>query len=199
LEEFDSGDGARRALEQNPQVIMVSEDMPTVDGVGLVETLREVTTSPILVVGEGNHTSQAQALLDGADMYLSRPVNPREMLARVRALLRRTRDGSVAAGTNSELCMAAADLELIFGRLTHTEAKLFRYLLDRVDHLVTREDLLSRIWGDDGKDTSLRFYIWQLRRKLTEFSATASIEVLNFNGMGYLLKLSPLTQGPGED
>ncbi|HLF04870.1 MAG TPA: response regulator transcription factor [Dehalococcoidia bacterium] len=200
LEEFDSGNGARRALEQAPQVIMVAEDMPPVDGVGLLEMLREVTASPIVVVGKGEHTSRAQALLDGADMYLSRPVSPREMLARVRALLRRTGDaGTMTAGLNSEICMATSDLEMIFGRLTHTEAKLFRYMLDRVDHLVTREELLTRIWGSDAKDTSLRFYVWQLRRKLAEFSATIPIQVLNFNGMGYLLKLGPLTQGPGED
>lgn len=200
LEEFDSGNGARRALEQAPQVIMVAEDMPLVDGVGLVEVLRGVTTSPIVVVGAGDHTSQAQALLAGADMYLSWPVSLREMLARIRALLRRAWNGNnLWASPGADIGMAAADLELIFGRLTQTEAKLFRYMLDRVDRLVTREELLNRIWGHSAKDTSLRFYVWQLRRKLAELSVTTSIQVLNFNGMGYLLKLNPVTPNPAED
>jgi two-component system KDP operon response regulator KdpE len=193
LEENDSGHSARRVLEQTPQVIMVGEDMPPVGGVSLVEVLREVTSSPIVVVGEGGHTSPAQALLNGADMYISRPVGLREMLARVRALLRRAgySDNGMACA-KAYIPTDAGDLEPLMETLTHTEAKLFRYLLNRAEHLVTREELLSRIWGEAGKDTSLRFYIWQLRRKLSAYSnAACTVDVLNFNGMGYLLKVTP--------
>ena len=49
-----------------------------------------------------------------------------------------------------------------------------------------RQEVLNGVWGDEGKDTSLRFYIWQLRKKLAE---AASIEILNLKGMGYLLKV----------
>lgn len=198
LEEFESCHSARRVLEQTPQVIMVGEDMPLVSGVSLVLALREVTTCPIVVVGKGGHTSHAQALLDGADMYISRPVGLREMLARVRALLRRTGyGGNLAACATAYIPMEARDFEPLMESLTRTEAKLFRYLLNRAGHLVTREELLRHIWGDAGKDTSLRFYIWQLRRKLSAHSnAACTVEVLNFNGMGYLIKDNPIKINP---
>lgn len=98
----------------------------------------------------------------------------------------------------------AQGLELIFHRLTHTEAKLLRRLLDRLDHLSAREELLSRIWGDRGKDTSSRCCIWQLRRKLSEFSSArpspkCCIEILNLNGMGYLLKITLPAQGATDE
>ena len=90
----DSSDGVARVMQFNPSLIVMAEEMPPVDGVELLPLLRRLTASPIIVVGAGGETAVVKALLQGADMYISRPINYRELLSRVRALLRMSNRGN---------------------------------------------------------------------------------------------------------
>ena len=89
--ESSSGGGIAQVLEVNPDVILMSEEMPPLDGVVMLSLLRRMTMAPIIVVGSTGESAAVEALLQGADMYVAEPVRPRELVARVRALVRRHR------------------------------------------------------------------------------------------------------------
>ena len=89
IEALDSGEGVRHTLDFFPRVIIVGEEMPPVNGVDLLPLLRRLTGSPIIVLGSGGEMAMVRALFQGADVYLTRSVNVRELIARIHALLRR--------------------------------------------------------------------------------------------------------------
>jgi DNA-binding response OmpR family regulator len=89
IEAVESGEGVRHILDDSPRIIIVGEEMPPIDGVELLPLLRRLTGSPIIVLGSGGEMALVRALFQGADFYLTRPVNLSELLARIRALLRR--------------------------------------------------------------------------------------------------------------
>jgi two-component system response regulator TctD len=196
VEETESNTAVGRVLSDSHYLIVLSDTMPPVDNMDLLTTLRGLTDSPILVRGSGNESAMVQALLQGADAYLVRPVSPQILVARIRALLRRfgaNNDSHVEEGLLNTT-FEGVQLGQIWSQLSQTEARLLRFLLERSERLVGREELLNGVWGDEGKDSSLRFYIWQLRKKLAE---AASIEILNLKGMGYLLKVYPKSGNQG--
>ena len=88
--EVDSGGGVARIMQRAPGVVLMAEEMPSLDGVELLPLARRLTSSPIIVVGDGGDTAVVKALLQGADMYLRKPVNYLELLSRIRALARRS-------------------------------------------------------------------------------------------------------------
>ena len=90
----DSSDGVAEVMKCSPSLIIMSEEMPPLEGVELLPLLRRLTASPIIVVGAGGETAIVKALLQGADMYISRPINYRELLSRIRALLRTSSQGN---------------------------------------------------------------------------------------------------------
>jgi DNA-binding response OmpR family regulator len=98
-EALESGEGVKATLDGSPYVIVVGEEMPPINGVELLPVLRRLTDAPIIVLGAGGEMAMVQALLQGADVYLVRPVNLREFMARVRALMRRY---GAARGTSGE-------------------------------------------------------------------------------------------------
>ncbi len=91
--ESSSGGGIAQVLEVDPDVILLSEDMPPLDGVVMLSLLRRMTMAPIIVVGSKGASVAVEAVLQGADMYVAEPVRQRELVARVRALVRRHRAG----------------------------------------------------------------------------------------------------------
>ena len=91
--ESSSGGGVAQVLDVDPDVILMSQEMPPLDGVVMLSLLRRMTTAPIVVVGSKDDSVAVEALLQGADMYVAEPVRQREMVARVRALVRRHRAG----------------------------------------------------------------------------------------------------------
>ena len=91
--ESSSGGGISQVLEVDPDVILMSEEMPPLDGVLMLSLLRRMTMAPIIVVGSKGESAAVDALLQGADMYVAEPVRQRELVARVRALVRRHRAG----------------------------------------------------------------------------------------------------------
>ncbi len=91
--ESSSGGGVAQLLEVDPDVILMSQDMPPLAGVPMLSLLRRMTTAPIIVVGSRGESVAVEALLQGADMYVAEPVRQRELVARVRALIRRHRAG----------------------------------------------------------------------------------------------------------
>jgi DNA-binding response OmpR family regulator len=89
IEALESGEGVKNTLDISPRIIIVGEEMPPINGVELLPVLRRLTESPVITMGSGGEMAMVRALFQGADFYLTRPVNVRELIARIRALLRR--------------------------------------------------------------------------------------------------------------
>jgi DNA-binding response OmpR family regulator len=102
-----SGEGVQSTLDHSPSIIIVGEEMPPLNGLDLLPFLRRLTQSPIIVIGSGGETALVQALLQGADVYLTRPINVREFIARVHSLLRR--HGHFRGGIGESLLPCSAD------------------------------------------------------------------------------------------
>ena len=185
-EEVDSSGGITRVMQGSPDIIIMAEDMPSLDGVELLPLMRRLTRAPIIVLGFGGETAVVKALMDGADMYLKKPLNYRELVSRVRAMFRRTDQEF----ESSSLEISLEDIvSQEFGvLLTNTESKLLRCLAERSGKVVGHQELMMRVWGEPVSSGRLRFYIHSLRRKLGE---AVSISLHTQKGMGYRLLRSP--------
>jgi two-component system KDP operon response regulator KdpE len=193
-----AGDG-REALDlaatQHPDLVMLDLGMPHLDGVEVIAGLRGWSTVPILVVsGRTDAADKVEALDAGADDYVTKPFSMDELLARIRAQTRRLPSGTddeqpVVAFGDVQVDLAAKTVVRRAGesvRLTPTEWKILELLLHSPDKLITRETILTEVWGPfHAKDTGyLRLYFAQLRKKLEPVPA-APRHLVTVLGMGY--------------
>jgi DNA-binding response OmpR family regulator len=145
---------------QNPNVIVLDVMMPKLDGREVLRQLRHAGnwTPVILLTQVGNSTERAMALEEGADDYLNKPFDPHELVARIRALLRRSRPGQPPLAVAQRLSCANLTLDRTARRawldaqellLTPKATALLEYLLTHPDELISRERLLDAVWGWD--------------------------------------------------
>jgi two-component system KDP operon response regulator KdpE len=180
------------AIAERPDAVVLDLGMPGLTGLEVIEALRGFTTVPILVVsGRSDSWDKVEALDAGADDYVTKPFAADELLARIRALTRRTPAaadeptvtfGDVIVDLSAHLVTRAGSAV----RLTPTEWRLLEVLLRNHDRLVSKEVLLSEVWGPQyTTDTGyLRLYLSQLRKKLEPHPAQPRY-LLTEPGMGY--------------
>lgn len=192
-----AGDGpAAIALagQEHPDLVLLDLGMPRLDGVRVIQALRGWTSAPILVVsGRTGSADKVEALDAGADDYVTKPFQIDEMLARLRALARRTAPASaepvVAFGdVVIDLSAKAVTRGGVRVHLTPTEWRMLEFLARHPGSLVTRQTLLKEIWGTEQVADSgyLRLYVSQLRKKL-EADPAHPRHLLTEQGMGYRL------------
>ncbi len=181
-----------RWAEREPDVILLDLGLPDGDGLDLCAELRARSDVPIIMVTARSDSADVVAGLEaGADDYVSKPVVASELSARIRALLRRTEReapaGSVTAGS------LVVDLRHGSVRrddheigLTRTERRLLRELAAHAGQVVTREELLERVWGyqDIGDSRLLDVHIRRLRTKVEQDPSTPK-RVVTVRGLGY--------------
>jgi DNA-binding response OmpR family regulator len=188
IEEADSSNAVTLVMGRVPGLILMSEDMPELEGIEPLPLLRRLTVAPIIVVGAGGEAAVVNALLQGADVYLSRPINHQELLIRVRALFRNSNQNGKDQSSQMRYIFKEDDLPNSFRlSLTLIEECLLRCLLERQGEVVAKEELMQRVWGGPIKLENLRLYIHSLRHKLM----TESFNILTQNGVGY--RLLPMT------
>jgi two-component system KDP operon response regulator KdpE len=180
------------AIASHPDIVVIDLGMPGLTGIEVIEALRGWTQIPVLVVsGRSESWDKVEALDAGADDYVTKPFSADELLARIRALSRRTpsatdepvvKFGDVSVDLAARIVTRAG----IPVRLTPTEWRLLEVLLRNHDRLVTRETLLTEVWGPQyTTDTGyLRLYLAQLRKKL-EPEPSSPRYLLTEAGMGY--------------
>jgi len=180
------------AIAEHPDVVVLDLGMPGLTGIEVIQALRGWTTIPILVVsGRSESWDKVEALDAGADDYVTKPFAADELLARLRALTRRT----PAAMDEPTITFGDVTVDLAAHRvtrsgaavrLTPTEWRLLEVLLRNSGRLVTRETLLTEVWGPQyTTDTGyLRLYLAQLRKKL-EPEPSSPRYLLTEAGMGY--------------
>jgi two-component system KDP operon response regulator KdpE len=202
-----------------PDLVILDLGLPDLDGVQVIQGLRGWTKAPIIVLsGRADSTDKVEALDAGADDYVTKPFGVEELLARMRAAIRRTgtpenlpkiqlghlivdlaakrvtRQAGVPAEGDTDAGSAAPSEDI---RLTPTEWHLLEVLLRNPGKLLTRNQLLTEVWGPGYADATgnLRLYMAQLRRKL-EPDSTRPRWLITEPGMGYRYQPSPESDAP---
>jgi len=182
------------AAKENPDIVMVDLGMPRLDGIQVIEALRGWSGAPIIVVsGRTGSTDKVEAFDAGPDDYVSKPFQIDELLARLRALSRRTGAASTAPVVSFGDIVIDLSTKTVTRagervHLTPTEWRILEFLARNPGALVTRQALLKDIWGTEQvADTGyLRLYMSQLRKKL-ETDPARPAHLLTESGMGYRL------------
>lgn len=192
----DGAEALEIAAAHHPDLVMLDLGMPRLDGVEVIEGLRGWTQVPILVVsGRTDASDKVDALDAGADDYVTKPFAIDEILARIRALTRRVVSpddepivtfGAISVDFSAKQVTRRLGKKTENVRLTPTEWRILELLIHNPDRLVTRESLLSQIWGPHHtKDTGyLRLYFAQLRKKLEPVPSDPRY-LVTVLGMGY--------------
>jgi two-component system KDP operon response regulator KdpE len=195
---LNNGAAALEQVELDPPDLMLLDVMmPEMDGFTCLQRLREFSDVPvILLTAKAEEMDKVHGLDLGADDYLTKPFGPSEMLARVRAALRRRQPGAAAPTTlvigNLTLNLArrriVQDGEEI--RLTPTEYKLLYELASNAGRVLLHGDLLTRVWGPEYRDEVdyLWTYVRYLRNKLEPDPAHPRY-ILSEPGVGYMLAI----------
>ncbi|MFJ2235025.1 response regulator [Streptomyces sp. NPDC087859] len=191
----DGATALRLAAARQPDVVMLDLGLPDMDGVEVIKGLRSWTRVPILVLSARQASEEKVAALDaGADDYVTKPFSMDELLARLRAAVRRTEDVPLATGT-TRVETADFSIDLLARkvrkdsrdiRLTPTEWHLLEILITNPGRLITQKHLLQEVWGvtQGNKTNYLRVYMAQLRRKL-EADPAHPRYLITEPGMGY--------------
>ncbi len=192
-----AADGAaalRAAADTRPDVVVLDLGLPDLEGTEVIAGLRGWTAVPIIVLSaRAESTDKVQALDAGADDYVTKPFGMAELLARLRAAVRR----AATTGTDGEAVVEAGDLHIDLAakrvarggedvHLTPTEWGVLELLVRHRGKLVGQKDLLRTVWGPAyGTETNyLRVYLAQLRRKL-EAEPARPRHLITEPGMGY--------------
>jgi len=197
----DGQDGLRKLFASRPDVIVLDVMMPNMDGWAVCERVREFTETPIVMLTSLDREEEIVKGLDlGADDFVSKPVSPRHLIARVKAVTRRahshaeeTDDFRFDDGT---LVVDTAQHEVLLNgqavELSPTEFKLLVALAEAPGRVHEYASLLKRVWGDEYVDDIdfLRVYIWRLRKKL-ESDPDTPARIMTERGFGYRFAKSP--------
>ena len=197
VDEAESGEAAIEIFQRsNPDVVLIDIMLPGIDGFELCRTLRRTSDVPIVMVTARNDTHDVVAGLEaGADDYLTKPFAPKELSARIRALLRRARPSA-----HGHARLSFGDLELIPDEgkvlregeevhLTKTEFRLLCELAESPGKVLSREALLDKVWGYDyfGDGRLVDVHVRRLRTKVEADPANPR-HVVTVRGLGYRLQ-----------
>ncbi len=194
--EATSGPEALEVMRDRlPELILLDVMMPDLDGFETLQPIREISTVPVIMLtAKGEEEDRVRGLELGADDYITKPFSPREMVSRVRAVIRRTETPSAPVRGPIEV---DDRLKLDFDRreiyvdgelvqLRPTEFKLLYHLVQNAGWVVPHDQLLAKVWGYEYRDEThyLRLYVNYLRRKL-EADPSDPKYILTERGVGY--------------
>lgn len=191
----DGISGLEKALSTQPDLILLDIMLPHMNGLDVCRNLRDknITTPIIMLTAKGEEIDKVMGLELGADDYITKPFSIRELIARIKAHLRREQRKDI----KSFAIYKFGDVEIDFthfrikrkdreAELTSLEAELLKYLIAHKDEVVTRENLLEKIWGYEKYPTTRTIdnHILKLRKKIEENPANPK-HILSVYGEGY--------------
>lgn len=190
---FQALDAIREHL---PDLVLLDVMLPDLDGFEVLKLIRESSNVPVIMLtAKGEEDDRVKGLELGADDYITKPFSPRELVSRVRAVLRRTEVANPAS--RSEIIEVDDRLKIDFGRrevwlegqlvkLRPTEYRLLYHLVQNAGWVMTYDQLLTKVWGYEYRDEAhyVRLYINYLRQKLEKDPSNPKY-ILTERGVGY--------------
>lgn len=195
IEAFNGTQAINKVRSAMPDLVLLDVMMPDIDGFEVLRIIRETSTTPVIMLtAKGEEDDRVRGLELGADDYITKPFSPRELVSRVRAVLRRT---EMATGTTHGLIEVDDRLKIDFDRrevwvdgklvnLRPTEYRLLYHLVQNAGWVVTHDQILAKVWGYEYQDEPhyVRLYINYLRKKLEKDPANPKY-ILTERGVGY--------------
>lgn len=179
-----------------PNLVILDVMMPGLDGYETLQILREISQVPVIMLtAKSEEEDRIRGLELGADDYVTKPFSPRELMSRVKAVLRRT-EGN-AGGSDSDVIQVDDRLKIDFGKrevwvegelvkLRPTEYRLLYHLVQNAGWVMTYDQLLTKVWGYEYRDEThyVRLYINYLRQKIEKDPSNPEY-ILTERGVGY--------------
>lgn len=193
------GLAALESFEQNsPDLILLDLNLPKLDGLGVCRQVRSASQTPIIILSvRAGDEAVVQGLELGADDYIVKPFSPTQLVARIRAVMRRT--GALATPGALEvgdlvLDRSRGEIRLKGGaavRLTGLELRLLEALMRHPGQVIPSENLITAVWGPEGGDrTMLKQLVYRLRTKVEE-DASQPVYIETVPGIGYAFQEPP--------
>ena len=197
MKAYDGQSAVEMVADKQPDLVLLDVMMPGLDGFGACERIREFSSVPIIMVtAKGEEQDRVRGLDVGADDYIVKPFSATEVLARVRAVLRRaqvsggTFEQSVFSHGNLRIDLARAEVfkdeNMVF--LSATEYRLLLQFVHNQGNILTSEDLLVNVWGPEYREDKeiLWVSISRLRQKLEDDPRNPQ-HIVTRSGMGYTM------------
>ncbi len=195
VEAYRGLEAVQKLRDVMPDVIILDVMLPDMDGFEVLRMVREISQVPVIMLtAKGEEDDRVRGLELGADDYVTKPFSPRELVSRVRAVLRRTES---AGFVSRDVYQIDDRLKIDFGRrevwlegklvkLRPTEYRLLYHLVQNAGWVMTYDQLLSKVWGYEYRDEPhyVRLYVNYLRQKLEEDPANPKY-ILTERGVGY--------------
>jgi DNA-binding response OmpR family regulator len=195
VEAFRGTTAIQRLRDNLPDLILLDVMMPDLDGFEVLKIIREVSSVPVIMLtAKGEEDDRVRGLELGADDYITKPFSPRELVSRVKAVLRRSEQ---VGGAPRGLIEVDDRLQIDFDRrevwvagqlvkLRPTEYRLLHHLVINAGWVITHDQLLAKVWGYEYRDEPhyVRLYINYLRQKLEKDPSNPQY-ILTERGVGY--------------
>lgn len=195
VEAYNGTQAINKVRSSLPDLILLDVMMPDIDGFEVLRIIREVSSVPVIMLtAKGEEDDRVRGLELGADDYITKPFSPRELVSRVKAVLRRTQ---TASGVSHGMIEVDERLKLDFDRrevwvddklvqLRPTEYRLLYHLVQNAGWVISHDQLLAKVWGYEYRDEPhyVRLYINYLRKKLEEDPSDPKY-ILTERGVGY--------------
>ncbi len=195
IEAFKGMQAIQAIRNQLPDLVLLDVMLPDIDGFEVLKLIREINSVPVIMLtAKGEEDDRVHGLELGADDYVTKPFSPRELVSRVRAVLRRA---EATGGGIRGLIEVDDRLKIDFDRrevwldgelikLRPTEFKLLYHLVQNAGWVITHDQILSKVWGYEYRDEPhyVRLYINYLRQKLEKNPADPQY-ILTERGVGY--------------
>jgi two-component system KDP operon response regulator KdpE len=195
IEAYNGSEALERLRDSLPDLILLDVMMPDIDGFEVLRTIREISQVPVIMLtAKGEENDKVRGLELGADDYVTKPFSPRELVSRVKAVLRR---GSTFEEDAEGLIEVDGRLKIDFSRrevwvddglvkLRPTEYRLLYHLVQNAGWVLTHDQILTKVWGYEYRDEPhyVRLYINYLRKKIEEDPSNPKY-IQTERGVGY--------------
>ena len=195
IEAYNGSQALDRLRDSLPDLILLDVMMPDIDGFEVLRMVREISQVPVIMLtAKGEEFDKVKGLELGADDYVTKPFSPRELVSRIRAVLRR---GATFEEDEEGLIEVDERLKIDFGKrevwvdeelvkLRPTEYRLLYHLVKNAGWVLTHDQILTKVWGYEYRDEPhyVRLYINYLRKKIEE-DPSNPIYILTERGVGY--------------
>ena len=195
IEAYSGTEALERLRDSLPDLILLDVMMPDIDGFEVLRMIREISQVPVIMLtAKGEEDDKVKGLELGADDYVTKPFSPRELVSRVKAVLRR---GGTFEEDEEGVIEIDDRLKIDFGRrevwvddelvkLRPTEYRLLYHLVQNAGWVLTHDQILTKVWGYEYRDEPhyVRLYINYLRKKIEEDPSDPKY-ILTERGVGY--------------